>query len=256
METETPVTKKRIPWHPLVAALFVVVLYFAASFLAGTILGVALVALGWGADRINDTLSSGSVPLQFSYVVLVEAVTIGFLLLFLRIHQTSIKVLGFIKPRLADIGKGLLAYPLYFVVFLILAVVLPKFIPGLDVDQEQQLGFDNVVGAWPLVLTFISLVVLPPIVEEILFRGFLFSSFRARVGFWFSTIVTSIIFAIAHLPGGGSGGPLYIAAVDTFILSVVLCYLRERTGSLWAGITLHAVKNGVAFLSLFILTTT
>jgi membrane protease YdiL (CAAX protease family) len=29
--------------------------------------------------------------------------------------------------------------------------------------------------------------------------------------------------------------------------------LREITGNLWAGITLHAIKNGIAFFSLFIL---
>jgi len=55
------------------------------------------------------------------------------------------------------------------------------------------------------------------------------------------------------LPEGGAAGPLYIAALDTFILSLVLIYLREKTGSLWASITLHAVKNGVAFMALFVL---
>ena len=50
------------------------------------------------------------------------------------------------------------------------------------------------------------------------------------------------LFAVAHLPEGGAAGPLYIAALDTFVLSLVLIYLREKTGSLWASITLHAVS--------------
>ena len=41
--------------------------------------------------------------------------------------------------------------------------------------------------------------------------------------------------------------------LDTFILSLVLIYLREKTGGLWASITLHAFKNGVAFVALFAL---
>jgi membrane protease YdiL (CAAX protease family) len=68
-----------------------------------------------------------------------------------------------------------------------------------------------------------------------------------------AALLTSAIFAAAHLPEGGSGGPLYIAAIDTFILSLVLIYLRIKTGNLWASITLHALKNGVAFVALFVL---
>ena len=34
--------------------------------------------------------------------------------------------------------------------------------------------------------------------------------------------------------------------------NLVLIYLREKTGSLWASITLHACKNGVAFAALFV----
>ena len=44
-----------------------------------------------------------------------------------------------------------------------------------------------------------------------------------------------------------------LAAATAFVLSLVLIYLREKTGSLWASITLHAIKNGVAFVALFAL---
>ena len=59
----------------------------------------------------------------------------------------------------------------------------------------------------------------------------------------------------AHLAEGGAAGPLWIGFIDTFILSLVLCYLRVKTGSLWAGITLHALKNGIAFVALFVIGT-
>lgn len=75
---------------------------------------------------------------------------------------------------------------------------------------------------------------------------------KKALSLWPAVILTSLIFASAHLPEGGSAGPLYIAAIDTFVLSLVLIFLREKTGSLWAGITLHAAKNGIAFVYLFI----
>ena len=87
-------------------------------------------------------------------------------------------------------------------------------------------------------------------------RGFLFGALRRSTGFWISAAITSVIFASLHLGGGEQGaGLLWIAAIDTFILSLALCYLREKTGRLWASIGLHAIKNGVAFVALFILVT-
>jgi len=253
METPPPKPTKLVPWHPLLAILLVVLLYFVASFLAGLIIAAVPLALGWSVDRINTELSN-STAWQFSYVLSVEVITLGGLALFLRQFKTSWKVIGLKRPRLKDVGIGALAYPVYFVAFLALVLVAPHFLPGLNLDQEQELGFDNVAGALPLILTFLSLVVLPPIVEEIVFRGFLFTSMRRWSGFLVAALITSFIFALFHLPEGGSSGPLYIAALDTFILSLVLCYVREKTGSLWASITLHAIKNGVAYASLFIFT--
>jgi len=50
-----------------------------------------------------------------------------------------------------------------------------------------------------------------------------------------------------------SGQPLlWVAGIDTFILSLVLIYLREKTDSLYASIGLHMLKNTIAFLGLFV----
>ena len=118
-------------------------------------------------------------------------------------------------------------------------VVLSFIAPSLEFDQKQQLGFDNVYGLLALTLTFISLVILPPMTEEIMVRGFLYSSLKKGLPVIAAVIVTS--YYLRRTPTGGRGaGPLYIAALDTFVLSLVLIYLREKTDGLWAPITLHA----------------
>ena len=66
------------------------------------------------------------------------------------------------------------------------------------------------------------------------------------------TLVTSVIFGALHTLTG-KDGLLWIAAIDTFALSLVLCYLREKTGNLYASMGVHAIKNGIAFLALFVL---
>src|SRR5690606_7282850 len=103
-----------------------------------------------------------------------------------------------------------------------------------------------------LILVFISLVLLPPFVEEVLARGFLYTGLKTKWPVWAAAVVTSLIFAAAHLEFGSGAPLLWVAAIDTFTLSLVLIYLREKTGKLGASIMLHMLKNGVAFVLLFI----
>jgi len=124
--------------------------------------------------------------------------------------------------------------------------------PSLNFEQEQEIGFSTAVSGLTLVPIFISLVVLPPVVEEILARGFLYTGLRTKLKPILATLITSVLFAVAHLQWGEGAPLLWVAAIDTFVLSMVLCYLRETTGRLAAPIMLHAIKNGIAFAALFI----
>lgn len=147
------------------------------------------------------------------------------------------------RLQLSGVAWALLAFGIYFWVTILVALLL-TFVPGFDSEQPQNIGFDDVTTFAEYLMAFIGLVVIPPIFEELLFRGYLFGRLRKYVGFWVSTTVTSIAFGFVH--GQWNVG------VDTFILSFFLCFLRERTGSVWAPILLHAFKNGLAYFFLFI----
>lgn len=241
-----------IPWNPWLGVAFVVVLYYASQLIGGLLVSIYPFAQHWSHARATDWLNS-SVGAQFIYIVLAEVLTLGVLYLFLRKYHRGFQVIGLKRPRWRDPMYGLLAVPAYYVLYLLTVGVIGHLVPSLNIDQQQNIGFDSVQGFAQLLLTFVSLVVLPPIVEEIMVRGFLYSSLKKGLPTGLAVIATSAIFAGAHLPEGGAAGPLYIAALDTFVLSLVLIYLREKTGSLWASITLHATKNGIAFVALFIL---
>ena len=118
------------------------------------------------------------------------------------------------------------------------------FIPWIDNDQPQEIGFTDLKHSYEYVLAFIALVILPPIAEELLFRGYLFGRLRERTGFVTTTIVVSVVFAVVHMQ--------WNVGIDVAILSIFLCYLREKTGTIWASMVLHAFKNGVAYFLLFI----
>lgn len=248
------VQPKVVPWSPWIAVIFVVLVYYMSQVFGGVFVSIYPLLKHWSSAQSTSWLNN-SVLAQFIYVLLAESFTIGAIYLFLRLYKTNFRVIAFRRPRLRDPLYGLLAVPVYYVLYLVAVGVISHFVPSLNINQQQDIGFMHVHGAGPLILTFLSLVVLPPITEEILVRGFLYGSLKKWMPQIAAAIVTSIIFASAHLPEGGSGGPLYIAAIDTFVLSLVLVYLREKTGSLWASITLHACKNGVAFVALYILNT-
>ncbi len=75
-------------------------------------------------------------------------------------------------------------------------------------------------------------------------RGYLFGKLRRESGFWLSAVITSAVFGFVHLQ--------WNVGVDVFALSLVLCFLREKTGAIWAGMILHMLKNSVAYVLLFL----
>lgn len=241
-----------VPWHPLSGVLFVIVTFAAAQFLALAIIEVYPLLNHWSGTQANDWLDN-SVLAQFFFVLIAEAISIGAIYLFLKRHKLGLAAIGLKRPRWTDPLWGIAGFLPYLFFYGVLIVLIAQFVPSFNVDQSQDVGFNDVVGHSQLVLTFISLVVLPPLAEEIMVRGFLYTTLKKALPIMPAALVTSALFGAAHLGEGGSGGLLWVGFVDTFILSLVLIWLRELTGSLWASITLHAIKNGIAFVSLFVL---
>jgi len=258
MEAPQPAPQKAapsvlgVPWSPWWAVVFVLLIFFASQLLAGIAVSVYPWFHHWSSARTNDWLNN-SVSAQFVFVLFAYPITIVGFFVFLQYYRLTLSTIGLKKPRWIDLAYGLSAVVPYYVLYILTVGVASSLDKGLNINQQQQIGFNNVHGGPAMIMTFISLVVLPPLAEEIMVRGFLYSSLKKALPTLWAVLFTSGLFAVAHLPEGGSSGPLYIAALDTFVLSLVLIYLREKTGSLWASITLHSIKNGIAFVTLFAL---
>ncbi len=236
-----------ITWSPAAAIGVTIFAYFFSQVFGSLVIIGAAILLkhdDWGhwTEQV--------VP-QFFYILLIESLTLGIVWLFLNRRKASFKLLGLTKPKWRDLGYAFIGFFTYFPL-LIAAMGLFKYLfPKVNTEQAQQIGFQGAHGT-ALVVVFIGLVVLPPLTEEILMRGFLFTGLKSKLPVITAAIVTSILFAAAHLQPGSGAPLLWAAAVDTFVLSMVLVWLRQKTGRLWASIALHMLKNGIAFLSLFI----
>lgn len=242
-------TNPSVTWKPILGLVYVILIY-AFSQLVGLIILIYPALKHWSNKQTTNWVNN-SIFAQFWFVLLAEAFTIGAVLLLLKLYKADRKVIGLRKPKLKDPLIGLAAFVPYYVLYIIVLEVVSFFYKGLNVAQKQNIGFNNVHGAAELIVTFISLVVLPPLAEEIMFRGFLYSSLKKWVRALPAAILTSLIFASAHL-AEGVGGAFWIGAIDTFTLSLVLVWLRELTDGLWSSMTLHALKNGIAYVVIYV----
>ena len=142
-----------------------------------------------------------------------------------------------------DLMLGTLAFVPYILLAALVISVVHIAIP-FNLNEGQDVGFSTISTSFEYVLAFMTLVVIAPIAEEILFRGYLYGRIRRLFGFVVTSVIVSVVFGALH--GQWNVG------VNVFALSLILCALREYTGSIWAGIVLHMVKNAVAFYGLFI----
>jgi membrane protease YdiL (CAAX protease family) len=188
-----------------------------------------------------------SIPAQFLFILTAEAAVAWLAIMMVRRRRLGLKTIGFGRfPVWRDVLQAALGFGVFYVLLIITGIIVNVFAPNVN-NEQQNIGFNDITTHAQNVLAFISLVILPPLGEETLVRGYLFSGLRMAWRFWPAVLVTSLFFGLAHLEFG-SGGPLvWAAAIDTFLLSIVLCFLRERSGALYAGILVHMANNLIAF---------
>lgn len=253
-----PTEKKRLRPRSLVSVLGRISFALAVFLISQILAAVFVIAIATAANLVQgdvDTWLNDSVGAQFAYIFVAEALVVMAVVLFLRYKKETLVSIGITPFQSKFLPYALVGYGIYFAIYIGIATLIYTYVPGIDLDQEQEVGFDGATGMLELGLTFASLVIIPPLVEEFLFRGFIFSAIRKYFSLITTTIVVSVLFAMGHLQFGNGAPLLWIAAVDTFVLSVLLCGLREKTGSIWPGVIVHALKNGVAFTALFLVTT-
>jgi membrane protease YdiL (CAAX protease family) len=244
-------TDDEVNWSPLESVAVTLALYFGVQVVGGILVYLIPLIRGMNQKEAIDWLGD-NVYGQFIFVAVVEALTVLALYWFLKRRKGNLRTIGLKgKPRIMDMGYVLLAFIAYFILFAILVSVIKHVAPSLNIDQKQDIGFKS-PERLQLPFVFVSLVLLPPIAEELMVRGFLYTGLKKGMRRIFAVLIASGLFAIAHLQAGQGQPLLWIAAIDTFTLSLMLIYLREKTGSLWASIMLHMLKNGIAFMSLYI----
>ena len=236
---------------PVIAILGVLIIFILSQILAANVISIVGSTQGLRGDELLNWLDRSTVA-RFSMYLLV--VISGLAMIHLLVRKTNLKWadIGLIRLRWKDLLYALAGYGWYLPIYIVLAVVISNIFPVINLSQKQDVGFNTFATGADLVIIGFSLIILPAFYEEVLFRGVLFTGLRRKLSPIVSALILSVLFAIAHLQWSADAPLLWSAAIDTFVLSLILAYLREKTNSLWPCIGLHAIKNSVAFVVLFV----
>jgi len=231
---------------PLRVILTVLAIFILSQYLAAII--VAFYArLAHPAINISWYINH-SVDAQFFFILLAESLAIGLVWWVLTRRRVDWRSIGFSRwPHWRDIKWATAGFVAFYALSIIVSLIISLIWPNLNIDQNQNVGFSTLVGPQAWILAFIGLVILPPLGEETLVRGYLYTGLRSKMKFLPALLITSVMFGAAHFQTD-NGQLIWAVALDTFMLSLVLVYLREKTGVLYAGIMVHLLNNLVAFL--------
>ncbi len=226
-------------WWVLAISAYVFAVVVGVQFLLGLL-------LTWLAPA--EVLSSPVTNTIFSVISYALALVIIIILppkIFKnKIEKPSRESLGLKGlPTWTDIGLA----PVGYVVSIVLATGLTalfKFLPWFNASEAQDLGYSPYMMGAERGLAFVMLAIIAPIAEEIIFRGWLYGKLRIKIPKWVAILVTSFLFGLIHLQ--------WNVGVTVFCMSIITCTLREITGTIYAGMLVHMLSNGIAFFLVYV----
>lgn len=112
-------------------------------------------------------------------------------------------------------------------------------------NQVVQLALQQ-TGGWaelPKGVLVLCLAIVPAICEEWFFRGLLLQSLRSKNRDWVAIVLSGVAFGLFHFVVESSVAPLRFFV--TAVLGMVLAWVCLRSGSLWPGVLLHGINNGI-----------
>lgn len=138
-------------------------------------------------------------------------------------------------------------YAVILTSFFAFAILVGYLIPEAENDMTRILKSSRTaVYLVAFLATFTA-----PIIEEVVYRGIVYSALQRTVGVGLAVAIVTLLFAIVHVP---QYYPSYSTIILVLLLSLVLTLLRAKTGNLLPCIILHFVFNGIQSVSLIIQT--
>jgi len=226
-----------ITWNAIDGIISVV---FLAVVLTGVYFGSAKIFIIL-SDRelLNENISNISFIVLYGIQALLMIGTVWFFALHRRgamLRDLGLKYYSIGKTLWYTFISMIAIFIVSFLYVLIMSSVLGIEAPSSKIEiLIMNRSVSNTVLL--IVVSFIG-----PIIEEVFFRGFLYSAFKKNWGVLPALFLSSILFSLVHLE-------IY-SFIPLFIIGWLLAYIFEKTKSLFPAIFLHAVYNLILILIL------
>ena len=139
----------------------------------------------------------------------------------------------------------ILGFVLYYAATWSVRFALDKLVLGYTIYNNETVG--ELVLADRRAMSFVT-IILAPIIEETLVRGLVFGSLH-RTSRWLAYIVSCFLFVFMHnwqyfalYPAGS----VLLSCVPYVPAAVALGWVYEKSSTIWAPITLHALINAMS----------
>lgn len=173
----------------------------------------------------------------------------GFLLYVKHKNHWKWSALGLRKFSILDaLGLIFAAFTCYFVVSVLINLLLQQYgltLPGFAPQSSYLLLFGK--NFWGIASLIVTALLIAPMIEEILFRGYLLQNLRVNWGKAIAVSISAAFFALFHFQ--------LASFFFLYLLGLLLGWIYLKSNSVWPCILFHIVNNGLALLlELYLLT--
>jgi membrane protease YdiL (CAAX protease family) len=194
---------------------------------------------------LQDTLLDNMGMAVIGGLLLAGIVTVGILGIHLRKDNRHQSIGVFARNQWSTGLTILTAIGLTITAGLLGAVYSKLVIKGRDAQADTTRIVDSIPrNPISLTIAFLAIAVVGPIVEELLFRGYLQTAIARRTKPWIGIAVASAVFGAIHFQ------PLAFPLLAA--MGGISGYLYHRTGSLKVPMIMHIVNNSFAVIGLFL----
>lgn len=220
------------------------------------VIGVAVVAAVFVPLAVHDHALAQHLPKDvnalfkipgFAYAVYASVIVPAaiMLLIFWRVLRVKGRAarIGFFAPSQLSLTKTLGLGVALLVAALAFETLYSRYVHDMkDAQQFIQLLITALPNTIPNVLIkLLAIVIAGPLIEEVLFRGYLQNALKLKLPAHVAIILTAIIFAVYHAQP---------AAIPTLaMVGLAIGYFYHYTGSLKWSMALHMFNNLVALLA-------
>ena len=189
----------------------------------------------------EELVSNGDLIWIFLILEFIFCGAVIALALFLRRRRYPAK--AYLALNKVSAGK----FVLWTIAFIIFMIGTDLLLSLFKVEQVPEWMSSVYSSTRYLPCLFVTVIVIAPLVEELIFRGFVFAGIQARLGSFWAVIFATLPWTLLHL-----NQYQWYYLLTVLGLGLFISLARLKTGSLYVPLALHCLNNLMASIQVML----